>query len=199
MSTTESPQLGLVQLVRQAKIQGLPVTCEVAPHHFILTDKAVRDFDTNAKMSPPLRAHKDVDLILDGLKDDTIDIIATDHAPHDVPDKEVEFSSACFGIVGLETALPLTLKLVEKKVITLRQAIVKLTQKPAEIFNLDRGTLTPGKAADLVVFNPDQEYVIDKSKFKSKSKNTPFDGWKVKGKVIYTMVSGKIIYSTPSN
>ena len=188
-----------VQLVRQAKTQGLPVTCEVAPHHFILTDEAVRDFDTNAKMSPPLRSHKDVDLILEGLKDDTIDIIVTDHAPHDFPDKQVEFSSACFGIVGLETALPLTLKLVEKKVITLSQAIVKLTQKPAEIFNLDRGTLTPGKAADLVVFNPDQEYVIDKSKFKSKSKNTPFDGWKVKGKVIYTMVSGKIIYSASSN
>lgn len=186
-----------VRLVRDAKARGLPVTCEVAPHHFILTDESVRGYDTNTKMSPPLRTQADIDLIREGLADDTIDIIATDHAPHDKTDKQVEYSHACFGIVGLETALPLTLRLVEEKVITLPQAIRKLTSRPAEIFNLDKGSLTPGKDADIVVFDPEVEYVIDKAQLRSKSKNTPFDGWKVKGRAIHTLVSGKIVYSAP--
>ncbi len=184
-----------VQLVREAKERGLPVTCEVAPHHFILTDEAVRGFDTNTKMSPPLRTQEDIDQIREGLKDDTIDIIATDHAPHDQVDKEMEYSNACFGIVGLETALPLTLRLVEDNVLTLPQAVRKLTSEPARIFNLDKGALTPGKDADIVIFDPEAEYVIDKVKLKSKSKNTPFDGWKVKGKAVHTLVSGKIVHS----
>ena len=184
-----------VDLVRTAKVRGLSVTCEVAPHHFTLTDEAVRGYDTNTKMSPPLRTLEDVAAIKEGLRDDTIDIIATDHAPHNIVDKELEYSEACFGIVGLETALPLVLNLVRENVITLSQAIYKLTARPAEIFHLDRGSLSPGKPADIVIFNPDEENMIDSEKFKSKSKNSPFHGWMVKGVVTHTLVNGKIVFS----
>jgi dihydroorotase len=184
-----------VDLVRQAKAQGLPVTCEVAPHHFILTDEAVRGYDTNTKMSPPLRTAKDVERIKEGLKDGTIDIIATDHAPHDLTDKQCEYQNACFGIVGLETALPLTLKLVDENIFSLSDAIKKLTSAPADIFNLDSGNFSIGKQADVVIFDPDYEYEVDVSKFHSKSKNSPFNGWKVKGKVLHTLVGGKVVYS----
>ncbi|MBI4383669.1 MAG: dihydroorotase [Nitrospinae bacterium] len=186
-----------VELVRMAKARGLPVTCEAAPHHFTLTDEAVRGYDTNTKMSPPLRAQKDLEAIREGLKDSTIDIIATDHAPHDLVDKEVEYSEACFGIVGLETALPLTLRLVEDKTLSLPQAIEKLTSRPARIFGLAQGSLSVGKDADLVIFDPQEEYTIDAARFKSKSKNSPFHGWKVKGKVVHTLVRGKIVFSSP--
>lgn len=188
-----------VELVRRAKAQGLPVTCEVAPHHFTLTDEAVRGYDTNTKMSPPLRTEKDIERIKEGLQDNTIDIIATDHAPHDLTDKQVEYEHACFGIVGLETALPLTLKLVEDNVISLALAVEKLTSSPARIFNLDSGTLSVGKLADVVIFDPQEKYTIDVSKFHSKSKNSPFDGWKVKGKIIHTFVGGKMVYSAAEN
>ena len=188
-----------VDLVRMAKAKGLPVTCEAAPHHFILTDDAVRGYDTNSKMSPPLRTQWDVDEIKKGLQDSTIDIIATDHAPHDLADKQVDFSSASFGIVGLETALPLTMTLVKEKFLTLSQAVSKLTSRPAEIFNLDKGALTPGMDADIVLFDPDAEYVIDRYKFKSKSKNSPFHGLKVRGKIIQTLVKGKTVYAAPSS
>ena len=188
-----------VDLVRQAKTQGLPVTCEVAPHHFTLTDEAVRGYDTNTKMSPPLRTRKDVEHIKEGLRDGTIDIIATDHAPHDITDKQVEYQNACFGIVGLETALPLTLKLVDEKIFSMSDAIKKLTSTPADIFNLNAGTLSLGKGADISIFNPDFKYSINVSKFHSKSKNSPFDGWQVKGKVLHTLVRGKIVYSAAEN
>jgi len=188
-----------VDLVRMAKTKGLPVTCEVAPHHFALTENAVKNYDTNAKMSPPLRVESDLEAIKEGLRDDTIDIIATDHAPHDMVDKQVEFNRACFGIVGLETALPLTLRLVEEKILSLPKAIEKLTSRPAEIFNLDRGTLGVGAIADIVIFDPGAEFVIDVSKFKSRSKNSPFNGWKVKGKVSRTLVAGKTVFSESSN
>ena len=188
-----------VELVRQAKAKGLPVTCEVAPHHFALTDSAVKDYDPNAKMSPPLRNKSDIEAIREGLKDDTIDIIATDHAPHDLVDKQVEFNRACFGIVGLETALPLTLRLVNENVFSMSKMIEKLTSRPAEIFNLDRGALGVGDIADVVIFDPDAEYVIDVQQFKSRSKNSPFDGWKVKGKVIRTIVAGKTVFSASTN
>ena len=186
---------GAVELVRQAKAKGLPVTCEVAPHHFTLTEEACRNYDTNAKMSPPLRTHEDLELIKEGLRDGTIDIIATDHAPHDVADKQMEFSKACFGIVGLETALPLTLKMVDEKVITLQKAVDLLTHQPCRIFNLDKGTLGVGKDADIVIFNPKTQYAIEPEKFKSRSKNSPYKGWKVRGKVLHTLVAGKTIYS----
>jgi len=186
-----------VDLVRHAKAKGLPVTCEVAPHHFTLTDEAVRGYDTNTKMSPPLRSNKDIKKIKEGLKDGTIDIIATDHAPHDITDKQVEYQNACFGIVGLETALPLSLKLVDEKILSMSDAIRKLTATPAQIFNLDAGNLSIGKEADVLIFNPDIKYSIDVSKFHSKSKNSPFDGWKVKGKVFHTLARGKIVYTDP--
>ena len=186
---------GAVDLVRQAKAKGLPVTCEVAPHHFTLTEEACRNYDTNAKMSPPLRTHEDLELIKEGLRDGTIDIIATDHAPHDVADKQMEFSKACFGIVGLETALPLTLKMVDEKVITLQKAVDLLTHQPCRLFNLDKGTLGVGKDADIVIFNPKTQYAIEPEKFKSRSKNSPYKGWKVRGKVLHTLVAGKTVYS----
>ena len=186
---------GAVELVRQAKAKGLPVTCEVAPHHFTLTEEACRNYDTNAKMSPPLRTHEDLELIKEGLRDGTIDIIATDHAPHGLADKQMEFSKACFGIVGLETALPLTLKMVDEKVITLQKAVDLLTQQPCRLFNLDKGNLGVGKDADIVIFNPKTQYAIEPEKFKSRSKNSPYKGWKVRGKVLHTLVAGKTIYS----
>ena len=186
---------GAVELVRQAKAKGLPVTCEVAPHHFTLTEEACRNYDTNAKMSPPLRTHEDLELIKEGLRDGTIDIIATDHAPHNLADKQMEFSKACFGIVGLETALPLTLKMVDEKVITLQKAVDLLTQQPCRLFNLDKGNLGVGKDADIVIFNPKTQYTIEPEKFKSRSKNSPYKGWKVRGKVLHTLVAGKTVYS----
>ena len=188
-----------VDLVRQAKSRGLSVTCEVAPHHFTLTDEAVRGYNTNTKMSPPLRAIDDVEAIKEGLQDGTIDIIATDHAPHDIADKQVEYQNACFGIVGLETALPLSLKLVDEKILSMGDVIKKLTSTPADIFNLEAGSLSLGNEADILIFNPSLEYSIDISKFHSKSKNSPFDGWKVKGKVIHTLVKGKTAYSVNEN
>lgn len=184
-----------VDLVRLAKAKGFPVTCEAAPHHFTLTDEAVRGYDTNTKMSPPLRTQQDVEEIKKGLQDSTIDIIATDHAPHNITDKEMEYSEACFGIVGLETALPLTLNLVEEKALTLSQAVEKLTLAPARIFNLDKGSLGTGKDADIVIFDPQAQYTVDTSQFKSRSKNSPFHGWKVKGRVVHTLVNGKIVFS----
>lgn len=187
-----------VDLVRQAKKRGLSVTAEAAPHHFILTDEAVRGYDTNTKMSPPLRTDRDIEMIKEGLRDGTIDIIATDHAPHDVVDKQVEYACACFGIVGLETALPLSLRLVDEGVLTLPQMVEKFTSRPAEIFKLDKGTLTEGKDADITVFDPAAEYTVDTQKFKSKSKNSPFHGWRVKGKVRHTIVKGKVVYADES-
>ncbi|MFQ5673823.1 MAG: dihydroorotase [Nitrospinales bacterium] len=184
-----------VDLVRSAKARGLPVTCEAAPHHFTLTDESVRGYDTNTKMSPPLRSQTDVDEIKNGLRDSTIDIIATDHAPHDIAGKEVEYSRACFGIVGLETALPLSLKLVEEQALTLPRLVEAMAYKPAKIFNLDKGTLTPGKTADIVIFDPNAQYTIDASRFKSRSKNTPFNGRQVTGKVMHTLVGGTPVYS----
>lgn len=184
-----------VDLVRRAKARGLPVTCEAAPHHFTLTDEAVRGYDTNTKMSPPLRALGDLNAVKEGLKDGTIDIIATDHAPHADVDKQVDYDSAAFGIVGLETALPLSLELVAQGVMTLPEMVKKLTSRPAEIFKLDLGTLTEGREADLTLFDPEEEYAIDVTRFYSKSKNSPFNGRRVKGRVRHTLVKGKIVYS----
>lgn len=186
---------GSVRLIRAAKKRGVKVTAEVTPHHFILTDEAVGRYDTNAKMNPPLRGKKDREAVIEGLKDGTLDAIATDHAPHSEDEKKVEFDLAPFGIVGLETALPLSLKLVEDGVLTLNQMISKLTNSPSDVLNLGKGTLKIGDTADVVIFDPEQEVTIDRGKFHSKSKNSPFDGWKLKGKVHYTIVSGEIVYS----
>jgi dihydroorotase len=185
---------GSVRLIRAAKERGVKVTAEAAPHHFTLTDKAVALYDTNAKMKPPLRSEIDREAVREGLRDGTIDIIATDHAPHSEDEKMVEFDQAPFGIVGLETALPLSLKLVEDGVLTLNQMIAKLTHLPSAIINVNKGTLKTGAAADIVIFDPEAKVKIDRNLFRSKSRNTPFNGWDLKGAVLYTIVNGNIVY-----
>ncbi|MGD9851479.1 MAG: dihydroorotase [Nitrospirales bacterium] len=183
-----------VELVRLAKKQGLPVSAEVCPHHFSVTEEAVRGYNSNAKMNPPLRTDPDVQALKDGLRDGTIDVIATDHAPHAIQEKQLEFDAAPFGIVGFETALPLTLRLVEEGVLSLEQAIDKLAKSPATLFHLPVGSLDVGQEADVVVFDPREEWVIDPARFRSKSRNTPFGGWKVKGRVKQTLVGGRLVY-----
>lgn len=186
---------GSVRLIRAAKERGVKVTAEAAPHHFTLTDKAVAEYDTNAKMKPPLRSEADREAVREGLRDGTIDVIATDHAPHSEDEKMVEFDQAPFGIVGLETALPLSLKLVEDGVLTLNEMIAKLTHLPSAVINVQKGTLNTGDTADILIFDPDKKVKIDREKFRSKSKNTPFSGWDLKGVVLYTIVNGNIVYS----
>ena len=183
-----------VELVRQAKKQGLPVSGEVCPHHFSVTEEAVRGYNSNAKMNPPLRTDLDVQALKIGLQDGTIDVIATDHAPHAIQEKQLEFDSAPFGIVGFETALPLTMRLVEEGVLSLEQALDKLATSPAKLFHLPVGSLEVGQEADVVVFDPKEEWVIDPAKFRSKSRNTPFGGWAVKGRVKHTIVGGRLVY-----
>lgn len=184
-----------VELIRQAKRRGAMVTAETCPHYFTLTEKACLGYDTNAKMNPPLRSEEDLKAVIEGLKDGTIDIIATDHAPHHIDEKNVEFEKAPNGIVGFETALALGYTfLVEQGYLTLSELIQKMAVNPARMLKIDKGTLECGKAADLILVDFDNGYRIDVSKFASKSKNSPFDGFKVKGRVISTMVNGKIVY-----
>ena len=184
-----------VKLIRQAKKQGIPVTCENCPHYFSLTEEAVREYDTHAKVNPPLKTAADVREIIRGLKDGTIDAISTDHAPHTPEDKNVEFNLASPGMVGLETALGLILtRLVETKILSLKQAVEKLTSAPAKIINLkNKGSLKVGADADVIIVDPKVKWVVDASAFASKSRNTPFNGWKLSGKVLYTIVGGKIV------
>lgn len=185
---------GGVDLVKRAKEAGLPVTAEVAPHHFTLTDEAVNDYDTDAKMMPPLRSEEDRQAVINGLAHGIIDAIATDHAPHAPVDKHVEFEHACCGVVGLETALSLSLELVKQNRLTLMQLIKSLTINPAQIVNLDKGTLKSNTSADVVVFDPDHKYIVDSNLFASKSKNSPFNGRETVGKINYTIVNGEIVY-----
>ena len=187
---------GSVRLIRAAKKRGVKVTAEVTPHHFTLTDEAVKQYDTNAKMNPPLRSKRDLDAVIEGLRDGTLDAIATDHAPHSEDEKKVEFDLAPFGIVGLETALPLSLQLVRDGVLTLNQMIAKLTHVPSEILNLGKGTLTEGAPADIVIFDPEKDVTVNREKFRSKGRNTPFEGWKLKGEVNHTIVNGKVVFSS---
>lgn len=187
---------GAVRLIRDAKKRGVKVTAEATPHHFTLTDRAILNYDTNAKVNPPIRSQEDVDAIREGLKDGTIDVIATDHAPHSEDEKKVEFDLAPFGISGLETALPVSLKLVQDGVLTLPELITHLTFNPAKIIGVDRGTLKVGATADLVIFDPDKTVTVDREKFRSKGKNTPFHGWQLSGSVLYTIVSGKVVFSS---
>lgn len=187
---------GSVNLIREAKKRGIKVTCEATPHHFTLTDDAVKTFDTNAKVNPPLRTRKDVEAIKKGLKDGTIDCVATDHAPHSVEEKEVEFDFAPCGMVGLETALGLVVtELVNKRILSWTQAIAKLTIDPSRILNLKVGRIKRDFPADLTIIDPKASWVVDPNKFKSKSKNSPFGGKKLWGKVCYTIVDGKIVHS----
>lgn len=186
--------IGSVRLLREAKSRGVSVTAEACPHHFTLTDEAVRTFDTNAKMNPPLRTEADVQAIKAALKDGSIDIIATDHAPHAVHEKQRQFDNAPFGIIGLETALSLTLNLVEEGVLTLEQAIAKLTCEPARVFKLSYGTLAVGAEADVALIDPKKSWTLDPNRLRSKSRNTPFAGWTMKGKVVKTFVGGRVVY-----
>jgi len=182
-----------VRIIRDAKARGVKVTCETAPHYFTLTDDAVRGYNTNAKMNPPLREAEDVAAIKAGLKDGTIDCIATDHAPHHLDEKDVEFNEAMNGIIGLETSLPLSLALVAEGVLSLKQLIEKMSCNPAGILNIDRGTLKVGAVADITVFDPAAEWTVEADKLCSKSKNSPFLDWKVKGAAVATVVGGKLI------
>jgi dihydroorotase len=187
---------GSVDLIREAKRRRIKVTCEVTPHHFALTDEAVKTFDTNFKVNPPLRTKKDVEAIKKGLKDGTIDSIATDHAPHAVEEKEVEFDFAPFGMIGLETALGLVVtELVNKKILTWSQVIAKLTMNPSRILNLKGGRIKRDFPADVTIIDPKTSWIVDPKKFQSKSKNSPFGGKKLWGKVCYTIVDGKIVHS----
>ncbi len=188
---------GSVNLIREAKKRGIKVTCETTPHHFTLTDDAVKTFDTNAKVNPPLRTGKDVEAIKKGLKDGTIDCIATDHAPHSVEEKDVEFDFGPFGMIGLETALGLVVtNLISKRILSWPQAIAKLTSNPSRILNLRAGRIKRDFPADLTIIDPKTSWVVEPSKFKSKSKNSPFGGKKLWGKACYTIVDGKIVHST---
>jgi dihydroorotase len=183
-----------VELIRQAKKKGAPVTCETCPHYFSLTEEAVRNYDTNAKVNPPLKTKHDVKAIIKGLKDGTIDCIATDHAPHNIEEKNIEFNQASFGLIGLETALGLAMtELVAQKVLTLKDLVRKMALNPARIFKLDKGTLKLGADADVIIVDPKAEWMVDANSFASKSRNTPFNGWKLKGKVLYTLVKGKVV------
>lgn len=185
---------GSIDLVRQAKKRGVNVTCEATPHHFTLTDEAVRGYNTNAKMNPPLRSAEDREAVRQGIADGTVDAIATDHAPHHIDEKNVEFNIAMNGIVGLETALPLSLQLVEDGLIDLPKAVALLTSGPAAALGIPAGQLEEGGVADVTVIDPELEWTVDAQKLVSKSKNTPFDGWKMKGVALCTIVGGKIAY-----
>lgn len=185
-----------VRMIADAKKEGMDITAEVTPHHFTLTEDAITEDDANYKMNPPLRTRKDVDKLIEGLKSGVIDCIATDHAPHHKTEKERGFVDAPFGITGLETSVALTItELVKKGVLTPLQMAERMSYTPAKIIGIDKGTLLPGKTADITIIDPDKEYVIDSNTFASKGHNTPFDGKKVSGQVRYTIVSGKIVYS----
>jgi len=188
ISTKES-----VEAIRQAKKRGVKITCETAPHYFTLTDENVKNYDTHFKMNPPLRSEEDRQAVIEGLCDGTIDMIASDHAPHSVIEKDVEFDRAAFGIVGLETSLSLSLKLVHDGKLTMEDIVNKMAKQPASLLGINND-IKEGNIADLTIIDPDNEYVINPSTFRSKSHNTPFSGMKVKGNAFLTMVNGKIVY-----
>jgi dihydroorotase len=186
---------GSVRIIQDAKARGVKITCETAPHYFSLTDDAVRGYNTNAKMNPPLREAEDVAAIKEGLKDGTIDCIATDHAPHHLDEKDVEFNEAMNGIVGLETSLPLSLKLVDEGVLNLQQLIEKMSCRPSALLGLDCGTLKPGSPADITVIDPNKQWTVTEETLNSKSKNSPWLGEVMTGAPACTVVAGKVVFS----
>jgi len=185
---------GAARIIRNAKARGVQVTCETAPHYFTLTDEAVRGYNTNAKMNPPLRGEADKAAMKAALADGTVDCIATDHAPHHLDEKDVEFNLAMNGIVGLETSLPLSLKLVEEGVLDLNQLVSVMSCNPAKILGIDRGTLKPGAVGDVTVIDPSKEWTVVAEKLETKSKNSPFIGWQMKGAAAYTIVKGQVVH-----
>lgn len=187
---------GSMRLLRDARARGVKISGEVCPHHIALTDESVQGFDTNFKMNPPLRAHTDVDALIGGIADGTITILASDHAPHCNFEKEVEFDVAPFGITGLETELGLFIDILihKKKAIDIARLVELYTINPARLLNLDRGTLSPGAAADVTLIDPDLEWTVDKNASASRSRNTPFHGWSLKGRAVRTIVGGKTVW-----
>lgn len=184
-----------VKLIREAKQVGVKVTAEVTPHHFTLTEKEVTSFDTNAKVNPPFRGGEDIEALKEGLIDAAIDVIATDHAPHIIEEKEKNYADAPFGIIGLETALGLVIKeLVEKRILSLMEAIAKLTINPARILGIDRGRIKEGVKANITIFDPDKIWLVKEEELASKSRNSPFIGWELPGKIEWTIVGGKVVF-----
>jgi dihydroorotase len=190
---------GSVRLIREAKDRGIKVTAETAPHYFSLTDDDLRTYNVNAKVYPPLRGKADVEAIKEGLRDGTIDAIASDHAPHALTDKEVEFEYAASGMIGLETSLSLSLKLVAADVLTLSQLIEKMSTHPAMILGIPGGNLRPGSPADLTVIDLERLWTVDREAICSRSKNTPFLGWNLTGKAVMTMKGGVVTYDELHN
>lgn len=188
---------GAVDFIREAKRRGIKVTVEVTPHHLLLTDSRLENYDTNLKVNPPLRSNEDVESLIQAIQEGIIDVFATDHAPHTIDEKSVEFDHAPFGINGLETAVPLLLdKLVNKNIIPIQRLIEMMSTTPARILGLgNKGKIEIGADADLTILNLHKEVVIDVNKFKSKSRNNPFHGWKLRGTPVLTIVGGKIVYS----
>jgi len=190
---------GSVELIKKAKERGVPVTAETAPHYFSLDHNAVKGYDTHTKMNPPLRTETDVQAIKKGLADDVIDVIATDHAPQSVLEKQLEFDKAAFGIIGLETALPLTLELVREGILGLAEAVKKLSYNAANTLGIAGGRLVEGAEADLAIINPEHEYVLKEKDILSKSKNSPFIGKTLKGRNELTMIGGKVVWKRGKN
>ena len=186
---------GAVDLVRAAKARGVSVSAEATPHHLLLTDEAVGDYDTHAKMAPPLRTRADVDAVRAGLADGTIEALATDHAPHHRDEKEIEFEHAANGIVGLETSLALGLKLVADGVLDLPALVARMSTGPARLLRVPGGTLQPGEPADVTIVDPKRKWVVDPSTFRSKGRNTPYAGWELTGKVVTVLVGGRTVYT----
>jgi dihydroorotase len=185
---------GAVRLVRDAKARGIHVTAEVTPHHLVLTEEAVRSWDANAKMNPPLRTKRDTEALLEALADGTIDCIATDHAPHALSEKEGEFDRAAFGIVGLETAVALLLdRLIRPGLLSLATLVSRLARDPARLMGLPGGSLSPGTVGDVTILDPGQELTVDPTRFRSRSRNTPFRGWQLTGGPVMTIVGGKVV------
>jgi dihydroorotase len=181
-------------MIRAAKADGLPVTAETCPHYLALTDEAVLDYRTHAKMNPPLKARRDQEALIAALADGTIDAIATDHAPHAAQEKEQEFDLAPFGVIGLETAFSIGYELVRRSQLSRSRLIETLTTGPAKILQRPIGTLAPGSLADLVMIDPDESWPVDPRQFQSKGRNTPFEGWTLHGCVLLTLVEGRVAH-----
>ena len=188
---------GSVRLLREARSRGIQVTGELCPHHIALTDEFVSSFDTNYKMNPPLRAREDIDALIEGVADGTITVLGSDHAPHAFFEKEVEFDRAPFGIVGLETelALFLTILVHRTKAVDIKHLITMYTISPSTLLRLQKGTLASGADADITLIDPDLEWTYRKEHSFSRSRNTPFDGWELKGRAVRTIVGGKTVWS----
>lgn len=185
-----------IEMIRRAKEEGISVTCEVTPHHLTLTDATCAHYNANAKVNPPLRTEADCKALIEALKSGVADAIATDHAPHSKDEKEVGFGAANCGLIGMETALAVCLKLVHEKKITLKRLVELLTIGPAKIFRLSGGTLKKGSPADITIFDPNKEVTITPESFYSKSRNTPFEGMKFKGKVLFTICGGRVVHES---